>query len=217
MPGSSAPLIRRRAVLASAAVVLGSVLGGCGFSVRKTSGPPGFSAEELVDSAEFSTLDELGIARAKTSKSLRVDFRGGSIAKSDVGLQDSAYGPEVIAPDGEMLRLTIRGTGGTLDAATDHVRFFTTDTSPELTMVTYFLTAETLDEYVQLLRDAVREYGLDAEAVERWVEETKRDPGDKASYAIGSESDKGFYVGYDLRYDGSKEIQLIIVTVSRLS
>lgn len=170
-----------------------------------------------MDSAEFSTLDELGIARVKASKSLRLDFRGGSIAKSDVGLQDSAYGPDVVALDGEMLRLTIRGTGGTLEAATDHVRFFTTETSPELTMVTYFLTAETLDEYVQLLRDAVQEHGLDAEAVERWVEETETDPGDKDSHAIGSESDKGFYLGYDLRYDGGKEIQVIIVTVSKLS
>lgn len=170
-----------------------------------------------MDSGEFSTLDELGIARAKASKSLRLDFRGGAIAKSDVGLPDSSYGPDVVANDGEKLQLSIRGTEGTLEAETDHVRFFTTDTSPVLTAVTYFLTAETLAEYVQLLRDAVHEYGLDPDAVERWVEETRNDPGHKSSYAIGVGADKGFDVGYDLRYDGGKDIQVIIVNVSKLS
>ncbi len=217
MPGSFVPPIRRRSVLAGAAVVLGAALGGCGFTVRRTSGPPSYSAAELVDSGEFSTLDELGIARAKASKSLRLDFREGTIAKSDVGLTDSAYGPDVVAPEGEKFQLTIRGTEGTLEAETDHVRFFTTDTSPVLNVVTYFLTAETLDEYVQLLRDAVQEYGLDSETVERWVEGMRSDPGDKSSYAIGVGGAKGFDVGYDLRYDGGKEIQVIIVSVSKLS
>lgn len=204
-------------MLAGAAVVLGSALGGCGFTVRRTSGPPSFPAEELVDNGEFSTLDELGIARAKASKSLRLDFREGTIAKSDVGLPDSSHGPDVVAAEGEKFQLTIRGTEGTLEAETDHVRFFTTDTSPVLTVITYFLTAETLDEYVQLLRDAVQEYGLDSDAVERWVEGMRGNPGDKSSYAIGVGDAKGFDVGYDLRYDGGKDKQVIIVSVSKLS
>ncbi|ALV47182.1 hypothetical protein MB46_18490 [Arthrobacter alpinus] len=217
MPGSFVPPIRRRAVLAGAAVVLGTVLSGCGFTVRRTSGPPTFTPEELVDGGEFSTLDELGIARAKASQSLRLDFREGTIAKADVGLPDSSYGPDVVANKGEKLQLTIRGTTGTLEADTDHVRFFTTDTSPELSVITYFLTAETLDEYGQLLRDAVSDYGLDSEAVERWIEGTRDDPGGKSSYAVGVGDSLGFDVGYDLRYDGGKEIQVIIVSVSKLS
>ncbi|POH61209.1 hypothetical protein [Arthrobacter glacialis] len=207
----------RRMVVAGALAVLGPALAGCGFSVRKSSGPPDFTPEELVDNAELSTLDELGIARAKASRSLRLDFRAGSIAKSDVGLPDTAYGPDVIANEGEKLRLTIAGSSGTLEADTNHVRFVTTDSSPVLDVVHYFLTAETLDEYVALLRDAVHSYGLDADPVERWITSTQEEPGKKSSYAVGVGKALGFNVEYDLRYDGSKTTQVIIVGVSKLT
>lgn len=206
--------VPRRIVLVAATAVLGAALASCGFSVRKASGPPGFTPEELVDTAEFSTLNELGIARAKASKSLRLDFRAGSIAKSGVGLADSAYGPDVVANESEKFQLTILGAAGTLKAQTDHVRFGTTDTSPALETVYYFLTSETLDEYVKLLRDAVDNYGLEMGPVERWIANVQEDPGKKSSYSVGAGNALGFDVEYDLRYDGSKKKQVIIVGVS---
>lgn len=214
MSPSTSLLLRRRTVLAGAAAALGMGLAGCGFTFRKTSGPPHFTPEELVDNAEFSTLDELGIARAKASKSLRLDFRDGSIAKSDVGLPDSAHAPDVVAAKGEKFHLTVTGSAGTLEAETDHARFGTTDTSPELDTVYYFLTATNLQDYVQLLRGGVREYGLDAEVTERWIAGAEADSGGKSSYSLGEGNALGFNVGYDLRYDGSKGTQVVIVTVS---
>lgn len=208
------PKLRRRTVLVGAAVVLGMGLNGCGFTIRETSGPPHFTPEELADDAEFSTLDDLGIARAQASKSLRFDFSRGAIAKSDVGLPDSAYGPDVIAKKGEKFRLAITGSAGTLEAETDHVRFGTTDTSPDIDLIYYFLTASNLEDYVQLLRDGVRDYGLDAEVTERWISGAEADPGNESSYSVGDGDALGFKVGYDLRYDGSKKTQVIIVTVS---
>lgn len=208
------PKLRRRTVLAGAAVVLGLGLMGCGFTVRKTSGPPQFTPGELVDDGEFSTLDDLGIARAKASKSLRLDFRRGSIAKSDVGLPDSAYGPDVVASEGEKFRLSITGSAGTLEAETGHVRFGTTETSPDIDLIYYFLTAKNLEDYVQLLRAGVRDYGLDAETTERWISGAESGPGKKSSYSVGNGNALGFSVGYDLRFDGSKKTQVIIVTVS---
>lgn len=112
-----------------------------------------------MDDAQFSTFNELGIAWALNARSLRVGFREGSIAKSDVGLPDSDTGPE-IEPDtskGQKPRLTIQGSAGILEAEPDRVRFFSTDATPVLERVTYFLVTESLDAYVQLLRDAVQD------------------------------------------------------------
>ncbi|MBB2996593.1 hypothetical protein [Paeniglutamicibacter cryotolerans] len=215
MPDSTINRFNRRAALSGAAVLLGSMLGGCGFVIRRSSGPPSFSPEELEDTAEFSTLDELGVARAKASNSLRFDFCAGSIAKSDVGLPDSAYAPDVVANTGEKFRLSIKGSAGTLEAETDHVRFVTTDDFPVLTIITYFLTTESYEDYVRLIRDAVVDYGFDPVPVEAWIEQTSRDHGGDASFVVGEGNTLGFYVSYDLRYDGRKKVQVIIVQVSR--
>lgn len=167
-----------------------------------------------MQTTEFSRLDEAGIAEIKASGSLRLDFRGGHIPKSDVGLPASAYGPDVIAKKGEKFRLAITGSAGTLQAETDHVRFGTTDTSPDIDLIYYFLTANNLEDYVQLLRDGVRDYGLDAEVIERWISDAEAHPDKKSSYSVGDGNALGFKVGYDLRYDGSKETKVVIVTVS---
>lgn len=203
----------RRTMLIASAGVLGAALTGCGFSVRNASGAPNFTPEELVDTAEFCTLNELGIARAKASKSLRLDFRAGSIPKSDVGLPDSAYGPDAVAKESEKFQLTTMGTAGTLTAQTDHVRFGATDTSPIVDSVHYFPTVETLEDDLKILRDAVDSYGPHTVPVERWIASAQENPGKKSSYAVGAGKSLGFDVEYDLRYDGSKKQQVISVGV----
>lgn len=208
----------RRTVLAAGVISLAAALAGCGFTVRRASDPIRSTDGKIVDSAEFSTLDKQGIVTALNSKSLRLDFRKGFIAKSDVGLHDSDYASDVMADQskGEKFRLTIKGTAGTLEAETDHVRFLTTDSIPTLETVTYFLSTESVDEYVQLLRDAVQDYGLSPEPVERWIEATRNNPGRKSDYSLNVGSNLGFDVGYELSYDGSKNVQVIIVSVSTL-
>ena len=113
--------------------------------------------------------------------------------------------------------MEITGPAGVLRAKTDRVRFTTTDTSPEIDLVYYFLTAKSLADYVEVLRDGVRDYGLDAEAAERWISGVEADLGKKSSYSLGDGSARGFNVGYDLRYDGSKDTQVVIVTISASS
>ena len=167
-----------------------------------------------MQTTEFSRLDEAGIADILASGSLRLDFSRGAIAKSDVGLAADSYAPDLKAPDGGSFALEITGSGGVLSATTDRVRFTTTDTSPDIDLIYYFLTATSLEEYVQLLRDGVRDYGLDADATERWISGAEADPGKESSYSLGNGKALGFNVGYDLRYDGSKDTQVVIVTVS---
>lgn len=213
MPHLSPSPVGRRTVLASAAVVLGLSLSGCGYTI----GGPLKATAAPVPTTEFSRLNESGVAQINASKSVRLDFRTGAVAKSDVGLPESAYGPELVAPQGEKYQLSITGSEGTLTAQTDHVRFTTTDSMPTLDIIYYFLTADTAEEYFQLVRDGVKTLGIDQADAERWISGVEADPGKKSNYSQGDGSALGFNVGYDLRYDGSKDTQVVIVTISASS
>jgi hypothetical protein len=60
----------------------------------------------------------------------------------------------------------------------------------------------------------VDRYGIDGESAERWIESISDRPQDKSSFAIGPGTGTGLEVTYDLRYDGAKDVQVIIVHVS---
>lgn len=190
-----------------------SALTGCGYTV---GGSPASSEAAPLPSSEFSMLNEAGLAQIQESMSVRLDFRTGSIAKSDVGLPDSAYGPEVVAPEGEKFQLSIVGTQGTVRAETDHVRFTTTDTMPTMDVIYYFLTADSDEDYFALIRDGVEKYGIYAETAERWIEGAKARPDVKSNFALPEGFTPGFGVSYDLRYDRNKQTQVIIVSVTAI-
>ncbi|MEO7587016.1 MAG: hypothetical protein ABIS84_03205 [Arachnia sp.] len=197
-----------------AAVLLLSTLAACSI----TTGDNTFDAQDTTaDDSEFSMLDSAGIARIMQSKSVRLDMRTGAVVKADVGLQESSTAPDLAAPDGEKLQLSIRGSEGRLTAATDRVRFTTTTSMPTMDIVYYFLTAEDRESYFQLLRDGVEDYGIDGEAVESWIDGTVANPEGADSYALAPGSKLGFDVVYDLRYDGTNDTQVIIVEVSAIS
>jgi hypothetical protein len=65
-----------------------------------------------------------------------------------------------------------------------------------------------------LIRDGVHRYGTDSESAERWIESISRRPEDKTDFALGPGTSTGLQVTYDLRYDGSKDVQVIIVHVN---
>lgn len=117
---------------------------------------------------EFLMLDESGVAKINTGKSIRLDFRTDAIVKSDVGLPDSAYGPGLVAPQGEKF---------------------------------------------QLVRGGVANLGIDQADAENWIESVKAHPEEKHEYVLSPGFRPGFAVSYDLRYDGSKRTQVIIVSV----
>lgn len=194
-----------------AAVSLAGGLAGCTISVNNPATP---TREGSVAPTGFSRLDEAGVAEIKETGSVRLDLSAGMLAKSEVGLAPDSYAPDLQAPEGGSLDLEITGPAGVLNAKTDRVRFTTTDTSTDVDPIYYFLTANSLEEYVQLLRDGIQDYGLDADATERWIAGAESDPAKKGSYSLGDGSTLGITVGYDLRYDGSKETQVVIVTVS---
>jgi hypothetical protein len=60
----------------------------------------------------------------------------------------------------------------------------------------------------------VDRYGIDEGSAERWIHSISSQPENKSDFAISPGTSTGLEVTYDLRYDGSKDVQVIIVLVS---
>jgi hypothetical protein len=159
-------------------------------------------------------LDEAGIAQIKVSKAARLDMTSGQLTKASVGLEDgTSQAPDVQMPDGVMV-LEIEGPGGTISAKTDRLRFNGMNTRSDFTEVTYFLTAASLEDYTALIRDGVDRYGIGSGSAERWIDSISNRPKEKSDFALTPGTSTGLRITYDLRYDGSKDVQIIIVHVS---
>ncbi|WP_240987325.1 hypothetical protein [Arthrobacter sp. Soil736] len=145
-----------------------------------------------------------------------MDMTSGWLTKRSVGLEDgTSQAPSVSIDDGVM-ELTIEAPTGLVRAKTDRLRLNGMNTRSDFTEVTYFLTAESLDDYTVLIRDGVDRYGINSESAEQWIEPTSNRPDDKSDFALAPGTSTGLQVTYDLRYDGSKDVQVIIVHVSPL-
>jgi hypothetical protein len=207
----------RTAVAVAAAVAATGLLAGC-----QVPGPasPSFSSSttsssgSTVSTSEFSTLDAAGVDRIRTAKEARLDMSSGSLLKADVGVTGDSFGPEINVQDSGKIALSILGPQGTVDAQTDRIRFNTTDERTDFSEVTYFLTAGSPEELFTLIRDGVARYGINAETAEYWIQSVSEDPDGKSDFALDPGTATGLDVTYDLRYDGSKDTQVIIVHVS---
>lgn len=178
---------------------------------------PSTSQGSTVITSEFSTLDAAGVDRIRTDKQARLDMSNGSLQKSAVRVSEDSYGPEINTQDSGKINLAIVGPSGEITAQTDRIRFKTTDARPDFTEVTYFLTAASAEEFNALIREGVDQYGIDADDAERWISSTSKDPSAKSDYSLTSGTSTGLEVNYDLRFDGSKDTQVIIVHVSPAS
>ncbi|MFJ4267371.1 hypothetical protein ACIPY1_12515 [Paenarthrobacter nicotinovorans] len=178
---------------------------------------PSTSQGSTVITSEFSTLDAAGVDRIRTDKRAKLDMSDGTLQKSAVRVTDDSYGPEINTQDSGKIELTIVGPSGEIHAQTDRIRFKTTDARPDFTEVTYFLTADSAEDFAALIRDGVEKYGIDADDAERWISSTSKDSSAKSDYSLTSGTSTGLEVNYDLRFDGSKETQVIIVHVTPVS
>jgi hypothetical protein len=165
----------------------------------------------------YARLDAAGIEQIKASKVARLNMASGRLTKQSVGLQDGiSHAPDVLIRDGVM-DVEIEAPAGTVRAKTDRLRLNGMNLRSDFSEVTYFLTASSLADYEQLIRDGVERYGIDGESAERWIDSMSKRPGDTSDFALGTGEALGLGITYDLRYDGAKEVQVIIVHVSPLS
>ena len=144
----------------------------------------------------------------------RLDMTSGQLTKESVGLEDgTSHAPDVKISDGTM-SLDIEGPQGSISARTDRLRLNGMNKGADFNEVTYFLKANSLEDYIALIRDGVDRYGIPHDSAERWIESISRSPEDKGDFALGAGTSTGLHVTYDLRYDGSKDAQVIIVHVN---
>ncbi|MDQ0662429.1 hypothetical protein QFZ35_000927 [Arthrobacter ulcerisalmonis] len=171
------------------------------------------SAGSTVKTSSFSTLDAAGVESIRNTKTARLDMSSGRLEKDAVRVTKDSYGPEINTRDSGKINLSILAPNGEITAETDRIRFNTTDKRTDFSEVTYFLTASSADEYFELIRDGVRRYGISAESAEEWISSTQADPASKSDFSITPGTDTGLTVNYDLRYDGGKDTQVIIVHI----
>ncbi|MFC7847051.1 hypothetical protein ACFUTU_01095 [Arthrobacter sp. NPDC057388] len=179
-----------------------------------TSGPAKPTSTATLAPGAFSTLDPAGVAQIEASKVARLDMRSGTLEKTAVKVgATETFGPEINTIGEGKIDLTIEGPSGEITAKTDRIRFLAAETRTDFSQVTYFLTAESREEFYGLIRDGVQRYGIDSESAERWISSTETDPSGKSGFSLTSGHAPGVEVNYDLRYDGSKDVQVIIVHV----
>jgi hypothetical protein len=171
------------------------------------------SQGSTMSTSEFSTLDAAGVAAIRESRTARLDMSSGRLEKAAVQVSDDSFGPEINTRDSGKIKLTIVAPSGEISGETDRIRFNTTEKRRDFSELTYFLTADSPDEYFELIRDGVERYGIDADSAERWIAGAQREPERKSDFSITSGTSTGLDVNYDLRYDGGKDTQVIIVHV----
>jgi hypothetical protein len=201
---------RNRTVLA-ALLAVSLLLAGC----TVTSGPSKPTSTATLAPGAFSMLDDAGVEQIKASRTARLDMSSGTLEKAAVNVGAAEiFGPEINTRGAGKIDLTIVGPSGEITAKTDRIRFLSGETRTDFREVTYFLTAESREEFYELIRDGVERYGIDKESAENWISSTESDPGDRSDFSISSGYATGIGVNYDLRYDGSKNTQVIIVHVN---
>ena len=185
------------------------VLTGCGVAVPgpASTGSPSHSA------TAFSHLDPAGIDDIKKSKSARLDMSSGKLTKESVGLEDgSSQAPDVLIKEGTM-ELTIQAPSGLISAKTDRLRLNGMNNGPDFREVTFFLTAKSFEDFTTLIRDGVARYGIPGESAEGWIESMSQRTDEESDFSLSAGTATGLRVQYDLRYDGAKGVQVIIVHV----
>ncbi|MFF1383642.1 hypothetical protein ACFVWT_08785 [Arthrobacter sp. NPDC058288] len=167
-----------------------------------------------MSTSEYSTLDAAGVEQIRATRTARLDMSSGSLRKADVRVSEQSYGPEINTRDSGKIALTIAAPSGEITGETDRLRFKTTADNPAFSEVTYFLTADSAGAFADLIRDGVERYGIDSASAERWIASMEADPAKKSDFSITPGTSTGLEVNYDLRYDGAKDTQVIIVHVS---
>jgi len=204
---------RRGHVAASAALLAGALLlSGCGFTAHSDSGRPACTRDAVDVGSGQSTLDPEGVACIVEQHRARFDLSAGPIGKAALGVPLDEFAPEVASDDGS-IDLEIVAPAGSIRVSTDHIAFAGDDVEAVVRGVTYFLVADSPEEFFGLLRAGVDDYGLDADAVERWIDDVQDDPDGASDFAFAPGTALGLNVSYDLRYDAAKAKQVVIVEV----
>jgi hypothetical protein len=160
-----------------------------------------------------SQFDEAGLKEIAATCQVTFDLTTNQLLKEDIGLPATArYVPDLHV-DG-LMTLTLHGSHGTLTAQTDRIMFFTVADIAWVDEISYFLTADTPEEFFTILRDGAEAYGFDKTSVEYQIKSMKDRPNNGLKLALKPGYKLGFEVIYDLRYRGPGHVNTVIVLVT---
>jgi hypothetical protein len=166
-----------------------------------------------MNDAKTSRLDEAGLKRLYETCQVTFDLTRNELLKEDLGIPATASGVPDIATDG-LMTLTLQGSQGTLKARTNYITFFAPEQEKGVDEIDYFLTADTPEEFVTIIRDGVEAYGFDKTSAEYQIKAMKDRPNDGFKIALDPGYKLGFEVIYDLRYRGPGHVNTVIVLVT---
>jgi hypothetical protein len=160
-----------------------------------------------------SQFDEAGLKEIAATCQVTFDLTTNQLLKEDLGLPATARSVPNLSVDG-LMTVTLHGSHGTLTAHTDHLRFFTVAQEAWVTEISYFLTADTPEEFFTILRDGAEAYGFDKASVEREIKYMKDYPDRKSNGALQPGYKLGFQVVYDFTYRGLGRVNTVIVSIN---
>ena len=166
-----------------------------------------------------SRLDEAGVARIKETGEVFFDVSDGQLLLSDVGLSVGDHVPDVSAEF--LMDVVVRGPKGEVVAQTDYLRFLAYDGDPDIALITYFLTAESGEELVELVRYGLDNYRdseegmmLSTDNIEGRLEGILREPERPRRFETTIGYGPGFAIDYSVDYKGVGHVNVIIVGIS---
>lgn len=191
------------------------VLPACGVATD-TPGHDHTSSSQGTPVLGNSTLDQAGIAKITADRAATLDLSSGRLSRSAAGLAEGMQSPMVDLAGKGMMRLTIKAPHGTIEAQTDVLRALIFEGQSDVDTLTYFLTAETKEDFLTLARSGTA-YGIDGGAIETWAKSVGDAPTGRHYFVLPAGESTGLRVVYDLRFDADKKVQVIIVTVNPLT
>ncbi|GAB3584810.1 hypothetical protein GCM10027406_31900 [Leifsonia lichenia] len=169
--------------------------------------------ETTMNELKNSQFDEAGLTEIAATCQVTFDLTTNELLKEDLGLLATARSVPNLSVDG-LMTLTLHGSHGTLTAHTDRIRFFTVEQDAWVDEISYFLTADTPEEFFTILRDGAEAYGFDKPTVERLIQSMKDRPDSGSKLALDPGYKLGFEVIYDFRYRGPGHVNTVIVLVT---
>ncbi len=160
-----------------------------------------------------SQFDQAGLEEIAATCQVTFDLTTNQLRKEDLGLPATARSVPNLSVDG-LMTLTLHGSHGTLTAHTDHIRFFTTEQRVDVREISYFLKADTPEEFFTILRNGAEAYGFDKTSVEQEIKYMKEYPDRKSNAALQPGYKLGFQVVYDFTYRGPGHVNTVIVSVN---
>ncbi|MDR6987560.1 hypothetical protein J2Y66_002042 [Paenarthrobacter nitroguajacolicus] len=111
-----------------------------------------------------------------------MDMTPGKLSKESVGLEEgTSQAPDVLIKEG-IMELIIEAPTGVISAKTDRLRLNGMNEGPDYGEVTFFLRAESFEDFAALIRDGVDRYGIPSESAERWIESMSSRPEDEGIF-----------------------------------